>query len=253
MTKRKSGWLTPSDFGEAMPVTHPLYPRGPWHYRDCRGLAFVYHTDDEAALSRMPAELELFEPATAVLFVAEYGFTTVSGTYSDCSLGFLCRYRDQLMLYQAHLFETAENGQIVGREVWGFPKKLCEKIEFTSLGAGDVRATVDLFEGHRLLTATVRPSENEPLESHHNLPLVVLKVIPDAEGGKQPALAQLVAAPFDIAPIVGSDGRPEIFSGPGQIHFDQPSEIAVPVRELVSCTYLRFHAHLPYGEILKTY
>jgi len=249
----KQGWLTASDLSEAMPVTHPLYPRGPWHYRDCRGLMFAYQTDEEEVLSRLPAELELFEPATAVLFVAEYGFTTISGAYSDCSLGFLCRYQGELMLYEAHLFETAENGQIVGREVWGFPKKLCEKIEFTSLGAGDVRATVDLFEDHRLLTATVRPSQREPLEAHHNLPLVVLKVIPDAEGSKQPALVQLVTVDFDITPVVGSDGRPELYSGSGQIHFDQPSEIAVPVRELLSCQYLRFHADLPYGKVLKTY
>jgi len=254
MSKAKTGWLTPSDFGESMPVTHPLYPRGPWYYRDCRNLTFVYHTDEEEALSRLPAELELVEPATAVLTIAENGFTTTSGQYSECYLGFLCRYEGEVMVYSANLFETKENAEILGREVHGFPKKLCEKIEFTSLGAGDVRVTVDLFEDHRLLTAIMRPSQNEPAESHENLPLVVLKIIPDATGSKTPSLAQLVKCRYELTPIVGSDGRAEIFSGSGQLNFDQPSEIAIPVRNMVSCRLMHFNGYFPYADsILKTY
>lgn len=254
MTKqRKVGKLTPADFFESMPVTHPLYPRAPYYYRNSRGLSFVYHIDEEEALSRLPQDLELVEPATAVLIIAENEFSTVAGRYSECYLNILCRYQGEEMLYSSNLFETAENAQIIGREIYGFPKKICQRIEISTTGSGDVCATVDRFPGHRLLTATMRPVDNQPLSSFKDMPLVVLKIIPDAAGSRTPSLAQLVKVCVTTNPIVGSDGRAEIFTGPGQIHFDQPSEIAVPVRKMISCTLMRWDCVLPYGEILKTY
>jgi acetoacetate decarboxylase len=247
------GRLTPADFSESMPVTHPLYPRAPFHYRNSKGVTFVYHIDAEAALSRLPADLELVEPATAVLIIAENEFSTVAGRYSECYLNILCRYQGEEMLYSSNLFETAENAQIIGREIYGFPKKLCQKIEFTTTGTGDVCVTVDRFPGYRLLTAVMRPIDNQPLQTFKDMPLVVLKIIPDAAGSKKPSLAQLVKVCVETHPIVSSDGRAEIFTGPGHVNFDQPSEIAIPVREMVSCTLMRWDCVLPYGEILKTY
>lgn len=253
MSTAKFGKLTADHFLESMPVTHPLYPRAPYYYRNSKGLTFVYRIDEEQALARLPADLELVEPATAVLIIAENEFSTVAGAYSECYLNILCRYQGEEMLYSSNLFETAETAQIIGREIYGFPKKLCEKIEFKTTGSGEVCVTVDLFNGHRLLTAMIRPIENQPLESHKDMPLVVLKIIPDAEGSETPSLAQLVKVCVDTKPIVSSDGRAEIFTGPGRIHFDQPSEISIPVKEMVSCTMMRWDCVLPYGEILKTY
>jgi|SRR5882757_236701 len=254
MSKAESfGRLTPADFFESMPVTHPLYPRAPYYYRNSKGLTFVYHIDAEEALSRLPMDLELVQPATAVLVIAENEFSTVAGKYSECYLNILCRYKGEEMLYSSNLFETAENAQIIGREIYGFPKKLCQKIEFTTTGTGDVCVTVDRSPDYRLLTAIMRPVDNQPLESFKDMPLVVLKIIPDASGSRKPSLAQLVKVCVKTSPIVSSDGRAEIFTGPGQIHFDKPSEIAVPVVKMLSCTLMRWDCVLPYGEILKTY
>jgi acetoacetate decarboxylase len=249
----KCGKLTPKDFSESMPVTHPLYPRAPYYYRNSKGLTFVYEIDEQEALARLPEELELVEPATAVLIIAENEFSTVAGRYSECYLNILCRYKGEEMLYSSNLFETAENAQLIGREIYGFPKKLCQKIEFKTTGAGDVCVTVDRFEGYRLLTAMMRPIDNQPLASFKDMPLVVLKIVPDAAGSKVPSLAQLVKVCVQTSPIVSSDGRAEIFTGPGHVHFDQPSEIAMPVRKMISCTLMRWDCVLPYGEILKTY
>jgi len=253
MSKAKYGKLVPGDFSESMPITHPLYPRAPYYYRNCWGLSFTYYTDEKEVLARLPAELEMVEPATAVLMVAENAFSTVGGKYSECYLNILCRYKGELMLYSSNLYETSENAQIIGREIYGFPKKQCENIEFSTTGAGDVRVTVDLIKDHRILTAMMRPTERQPLESHQDMPLVVLKIIPDAEGSSTPSLAQLVKVCVTTSPILGADGCADIYTGPGQLHFDQPSEIALPVHEMVSCTMMKFDTLLPYGEILKTY
>jgi hypothetical protein len=60
-----------------------------------------------------------------------------------------------------------------------------------------------------------------------------------------------------LVPLVATDGIAEVWSGPGSLVYNLPTE-AVPwcklaVKEIVSCRYGFFNAYLPYGKILKTY
>jgi hypothetical protein len=78
-------------------------------------------------------------------------------------------------------------------------------------------------------------------------------VIPDAEGSDVPALAQLVSVLFEAAPLVGSDGKAEIFSGTGSVSFGAPNDGELPITQVLGCKYARFTADLPYGKVLKTF
>ena len=73
-------------------------------------------------------------------------------------------------------------------------------------------------------------------------------------------LAKLGAPPglplkFEL--IVGSDGRGEGFSGPGNVTFDSPSAVdpwhRLPVRRMVGAAWGRYNFVLPYGRIIKRY
>ena len=64
-------------------------------------------------------------------------------------------------------------------------------IELIKHTDGSVEAAMDVKPGDQALRATVRPAKNLPPEAISALPLICLKVIPDAEGGAQPSLAQL--------------------------------------------------------------
>jgi hypothetical protein len=54
-------------------------------------------------------------------------------------------------------------------------------------------------------------------------------------------------------PLIGSDGKAEVYSGPGTMEFGSPSTARLPVESILSCKYAHFHADLPYGKVLKTF
>lgn len=246
----KFGKLSPSQWGRFMPVHNPQSEPGPWHYRDTEVVMIEFETDPEAALVVLPSDLELVEPATAFMVIETNHWTTL-GPYSEVYLGLLCQWKGEVYGYVPGVYVTGENSQILGREVFGFGKKRPHRIELIQNINGTVEAQMDVNAGDRALRAVMRPARNET--SIAGLPLICLRVIPDAEGGDVPALAQLVSVLFKAEPLVGSDGKAEIYSGPGSLQFDAPSDVRFPVKTIHKCTYAHFNADLPYGKVLKTY
>jgi len=248
----KFGRLSPNKFGPFMPAHSPQSQKGPWHYRDTEVFMAEFATDADAVLDLLPSDLELFEPASAFM-VMEYNHWTTLGPYGEVYLGVMCKWQDEPHAYVPGVYVTGENSQIVGREVYGFGKKRPHSFELKTHGDGRVEAIMELTPGDRALRAIMQPHKNEPADSVAGIPLICLRIVPDAEGGGVPALAQLVQVNFDANPIVGSDGKAEIYSGPGSLRMDDPSDVNIPVAAMGKCTYMRFSADLPYGKILKTY
>lgn len=248
----KMGKLTPAQWGRFMPVQNPQSQKGPWLYRDTECMVIEFETDAEAALAMIPSELELLEPATAFMVIETNHWTTL-GPYSEVYVGIVCMFKGQVCAYTPGVYVTGENSQIVGREIFGFGKKRPHKIELISHGNGTVEAIMEVLPGDRALRATMMPAVNEPPESLVALPLIGLRIVPDAEGGSKPTLAQLVEANFVAEPIIGSDGRAEVYTGPGHISLETPSDVQFPVHRVTKATYAHFNAVLPYPKVIKTY
>lgn len=246
----KVGKMTPAAWGSLMPAHNPPTQPGPWYYRNTECILVEFATTAEAALAVLPSDLELFEPATAFMVIETNHWSTV-GPYSEVYVGILCTWKGELHAYVPGVYVTGEKSLILGREIWGFGKRMPHRIELIRHSNGTVEGQMDLTPGDRALRAVMTPSAYEP--SIAGVPLICLKIVPDAEGSKTPALAQLVAASFKADPIMGSDGKAEIFTGPGHIQFDWPSDVSFPVIGTPKFTYARFNADLPYGKILKTY
>lgn len=244
------GKLTPADWGRFMPVHNPISQPGPWYYRNTECVFVEFETDAEAALAVLPSELELYEPASAFMVIETNHWSTV-GPYSEVYVGLLCTWQGELHAYVPGVYVTGEKSQILGREVWGFGKRIPDRIELHRRHTGVVEAQMDVNPGDRALRAVMTPSVHQ--SELGGLPLICLKVIPDAEGSAIPSLAQLISVTFKSEPIIGSDGKAEVFSGPGDIRFDTPSDASFPVKRVTNCTYARFNADLPYGKVLKTY
>lgn len=249
----KNGKMTPKQWGSFMPVHNPISQKGPWYYRDTECVLIEFATDLEYALNLLPADLELFEPATAFMVMETNHWTTSGGAYSEVYNAILCTWKGELHAYVPGVYVTTENAQLLGREIWGFGKKRAHRIEVITHGDGQVEAAMDVKPGDRAIRAMMRPAKNEPASAVGALPLICLRVIPDAEGGDKPALAQLISVFFTAEPVMGSDGRAEVYSGPGHLQFDSPSDAQLPVKSLLSFKYARFNAVLPYGKVLKTY
>ena len=250
----KYGQLKKSQFGPSMPVTAPAVQSPPFYYRNMEMIIVEYRTDEEEALKLLPDGLELVEPATASIIIAKYHFSTF-GPYNEAILGVACKWQGQLMTYLPNLFVTQEAPLIAGREIWGYAKKLAhvdviqEHEEYMGI--------IERPKGNRLATAVMRSIRNVPANSFNFPPILSLKVIPNAEESETPALAQLVSCDFRVTPIVGTDGIAEVWSGPGSLVYNSPTEAdpwyKLAVKEIVSCRYGFFNAYLPHGKILKTY
>lgn len=248
----KYGKLTPDKWGGFMPVHNSLSHRGPWLYRDTECVVVEFLTDAEYALSILPSDLELVEPATAFMVIETNHWTTL-GPYSEVYNGILCMWKGELHAYVPGVYVTGENSQILGREVYGFGKKRAHRIKLLRHQDGQVEAIVEVKPGDRALRALVRTAVNEPASAVGTLPLICLRVIPDPEGGRKPSLAQLVSVLFTANPIIGSDGRAEVYSGPGEMEFGCASDARLPVHKLLGFKYAHFNAELPYGKVLKTF
>ncbi len=249
----KFGRLTHDQWGTTMPAHSPSYKKGPWYYRDTEVIMLTYLTDEDAALDVLPSDLELVQPATAFMVVEFNNFTTSGGPYGEVYTGVLCMFEGQVYGYTNAVYVTTENALTMGREIWGFGKKLAHRIELRQLGTGEVEGIVEVSEGNIVARATILPERNEPASVMQELPLAVLKVIPDVEGGDKPAIAQLNSVSFAGVPHKGPDGKDELYSGTGSLEVSKHSDLNLPVLEIVDAKYIRMTADLPYGKILKTY
>ena len=236
-----------------MPAHNASYKKGPWYYRDTEAIVITYVTDEDAALDILPSELELIEPATAFMVLEFNHFTTSGGPYGEVYTGILCLHEGRVYGYTNAVYVTTENALTMGREIWGFGKKLAHRIELIRHGTGEIEGVVEVKPGHIAAKTFILPDTNLPASAMEVLPLAVLKIIPDVEGSDKPAVAQLNSVLFTGVPHKGPDGKDELYSGSATLEVDKISDVNLPVLQIVDAKYTRMTADLPYGKILKTY
>ncbi len=81
-------------------------------------MLITYRTSGEAALDILPEGLELTDPATAVMIIANYHWSTF-GPYYEAILCLACTWEGKPILHLPNLFVTQEAPLIAGREIWG--------------------------------------------------------------------------------------------------------------------------------------
>ncbi len=252
-TQSKFGRLSPDKWGETMPAHSASYTRGPWYYRDTEAIMLTYLTDEDAALDILPSDLELVQPATAFMVLEINNITNSGGPYGEVYTGILAMFEGQVYGYTNAVYVTTENALTQGREIWGFGKKMGHSIQINRLGTGEVEGVVEVHDGFVAARTIMRPERNESASILEELPLAVLKVIPDVAGGAKPAIAQLNSVSFTGVPHKGPDGKDELYSGSAQMEVSPMSDLNLPVLQMVDAKYMRMTADLPYGKVLKTY
>jgi acetoacetate decarboxylase len=174
------------------PVGSPLYPQPPLVYRRTRWLLAFYRVESERVGGLLPPLLEPADESGGVLccaFVADFPETSL-GPYATCGVGVRVRFRETVGTYFPDVFVTSDAAMAAGREVWGTPKKLADRILFEwREGAGRglaLRGGAELvrleFQGKR----QVGPDEIPNL-----FPSIAYKLIPDGTGPR-PVVEQLL-------------------------------------------------------------
>jgi acetoacetate decarboxylase len=226
-----------------MPVHAPLFQNLSVYLRGARVALFQYVTDSEQAAELLPEVLELTDPPTAVLVLAEYPWTNI-GPYNEAVQSLVCMYQSRMVQYITHIFVTTDAALALGREVWGYPKKIAH-IDFVK--ENEVLAGyVERPRNFRICSGLMRAETPIDPATLPLLPTVCLRVIPGSAG---PQSAELIE--------VGSDVRiKELWTGPGSCHFTGVSDLdpwhRIPVRQILSCAYGVVDFEITPGRILET-
>lgn len=249
------GTLSPDRFGFTGPVSAPNVDAPPHFFRGTEMATFEYETSTDAAAALVPEGLSLaHDPAHVLVWFANFHFSTL-GAYREAMLAISCLWQGRRVLYCPYMIVTGDVGLIAGREIWGAPKLLGDVGWATANAA--VTCSVERPAGVRIATGVIRPRDLRTPGTSGGPPLVFLKVIPSPEAGAPPEVCELVEVAIDSTVRLAGDGSPELFSGPGTLHFDQPSPTdpwaSVPVRRMIRSTYGRYDSVLKHGRVLHRY
>jgi len=247
-SKQLEGRLDRKHFGASMPVDAPYYQSPPFYYRNARAMTIRYETDAEAAADLLPKGVLLPLPAQALLMVVHYP-TSTFGPYNEAILGIQCELDGVGHVYVAHIVVDTVPPLVGGREIWGYPKKIAA-IEFAE-DSELLRGTVERPAGVRLVTATMRRERPLEMEEGDGINALSLRVIPSAEVGKPPSVAELIQAP-------STDRKThEAWSGQATLRYDAGSALdpwhALPVHQVQGAVYSVYDFTLPHGRVVRSY
>ncbi len=240
------GKLTRENIAHTMAADAPAYQQKPFHYRGAKMYRFEYETEPEAAAELIPAQLTLAEPASASLMFFEYPWSTI-GPYKEAILSVNVFYKGEAFQYLAHLLLESNVPILVGREIYGLPKKM-GSIKFTH--EGDILAGyAERPEGIRICSGVFRTES--PLESPPDgtpLRFIGLRTIPSPEKGKEHSHVELVQTDGILSSI-------ELWAGTGSCHFPGISVFdpwhKLPVKNMLSTTFMTTDIILSEGKVME--
>jgi len=101
---------------------------------DVKLLYAMFTTTMEAVEQLLPPPLKPGETLVCVAFVAEYHRTNFIPPYNEAAVFIPCQYKGEVGRYCVSMPVTTDIAMIGGREVYGYPKKIAEKIFIERVG-----------------------------------------------------------------------------------------------------------------------
>jgi acetoacetate decarboxylase len=109
------------------------YEKG-YQLLDVKLLYAMYTTTMEAVERLLPPPLEPADTLACKAFVAEYHRTNFIPPYNEAAVFIPCQYKGETGSYCMAMPVTTDIAMLGGREVYGYPKKIAEKIFVNRVG-----------------------------------------------------------------------------------------------------------------------
>jgi acetoacetate decarboxylase len=237
------------------------YGPPPYLYRGVQDMFVAYEADPDGVRALLPPGLEPADETPLCIAWGRWIPFSSFGPYNESYVMIRARLEGQTYLYQPFIFTDNEIPLVAGREIWGFAKKLAV-MERSSGGGTDPFGEQMLFSverprGQRILTmalACERLCDPAELE---DLPVLSTRVIPSAEKGRRPSVAELVR--LDVAASLhrSADGSPMLFTGRASVSMDarsavDPWHLLAPKR-IVQGWYGVYDFDLTHGTVVHDY
>lgn len=108
----------------AMPLTSPIYPRGPYRFMKREFLVISYRTDPELLQAIVPAPLKPAGEGIVKMEFIRMPDSTGFGDYTESGQVIPVTFKGKPGTYSHNMFLNDDAPIAGGREIWGFPKKL---------------------------------------------------------------------------------------------------------------------------------
>ena len=166
------------------PYGSPAYGRPPYLMTDARMVRVTYEIDPVAAQAALPPELELIGN-TAMAFVGQMVQLPHVGKFHEGGISLRVRHGDTEGLIAAYLFTSTDASLLVGREIYGMTKLLCDDTPLRWAGneiVGDLNRMGDKLFSIRLNVENVVPPETlpaSPTVKFMSTPRLGVRILPD--------------------------------------------------------------------------
>ncbi|MBT6117513.1 MAG: acetoacetate decarboxylase family protein, partial [Rhodospirillaceae bacterium] len=161
-----------------MPDRAPLYAAPPFHYRGVRVVYAWAKARPEGIRRALPPA---FEPVGDMIqfFVMHTPDAGALGSYDEGGVVIPCRHGGLIGAHVAYEYVTSDDSLCVGREIWGYPKKLAE-VGFSE-EKGRICGTVSR-RGQVLIDIGFEAGGAEVADKPAMQPRLQVKRIPRADG-----------------------------------------------------------------------
>jgi len=239
----------------------PAYGPPPYVYRGVEDIFIAYEADPEGVAALLPPGVTAADDVPTCIAWGRWVPFSTFGPYHEAYVMVRASFEGQTFLYQPFIFTDNEIPLVAGREIWGFAKKLAV-MKRSQGGTGETFGeqmlfTVERPRGQRIMTMSfVCDSLFDPNELE-DLPVLSTRVIPSAEAGRPPSVAELVRLDVEAPLHQSADGTPKLWTGRASVTMDarsaaDPWHLLAPT-EIVQGWFGVFDFDLYHGKVIHDY
>ena len=246
--------------------SQPIGPAGaygppPYLYRGVQDIFVLYEADAEGVAALLPPGVVAADEQPVCIAWGRWIPFSSFGPYHEAYVMIRANLDGQTYLYQPFIFTDNEIPLVAGREIWGFAKKLATMTR-SSGGGGEAFGeqmlfTVERPRGQRIMTMSIACERLADPAELEDLPVLSTRIIPNAEAGRPPSVAELVRLDVTASLRRSADGTPELYSGRASVTMDarspvDPWYLLAPTR-ILQGWYGVFDFDLLHGTVVHDY
>jgi acetoacetate decarboxylase len=206
----------------SMPFGSPMYGEPPYVYRGVQDMVIAFEADAAPIAPLLPPGVTIDGSVADCLTWMRWIPFSAFGQYHEAFIMVRVMHGGKPYLYNPVMLVDNEVALAVGREVWGYPKKIGK---FTrSWGNSAAGFGEQLFfqterpAGQPVITATMACLKRaNPEDMGADCPFLSFRLIPSAEDVTKPCVAELIMLELPAQLHTGPDGNPEFYTGPAQL------------------------------------
>lgn len=231
-----------------LPYASPLYGPPPYDMVEGKILIVTFDSANQAALkASVSPPAALAENSKTSLFIGDMLQIPHCGAFHECGVVVTARYKDVEAPYTPYLWTSTEEAMLVGREVYGMPKVLCDDDTPLRWSGNQIHGLVRR-RGQELISMDFNIEERvDPATVPMKAARMTVRTLPDPTGKttSRREVLHFVLKNFEIVEAWG--GRAALRISPSIM--SRVHELA-PADPIVSGYYLRVKWRLDTGDIL---